>query len=86
MFGGKIRSEVYLLLALYINRSVTKKFPIETVLERTDSSIKNLGEVEYDKQNWLQRRKTQAWPKNLKCGSPPIATVHKSIHNKKVPN
>ena len=25
----------------------------------TDSSMKNLGEVEYDKQNWLQHQKSQ---------------------------
>jgi hypothetical protein len=31
-------------------------------LKRTDSSIKNLGQVEYDKQNWLQHQKTQVWP------------------------
>ena len=66
MFGGKIRSEVYLVLALYINRSVTKMFPIKTLSEMIDSSVRNLGEAEYNKQNWLQRRKTQAWPKNLK--------------------
>ena len=38
----------------YINRSMTKYFLIERIQERTDSSIKNLGEVEYDKQNWLK--------------------------------
>ena len=65
-FDRKIRSVVYLLLPLYINRSTTKYFPIETIPERTDSSIKNLGKVEYDKQNWSQCQKTQAWPKNLK--------------------
>ena len=50
----KRRSEGYLLLPLYINQSVTKIFPIETLLEMIDSSVKNLGEVEYDKQNWIQ--------------------------------
>ena len=35
-------------LSLYINRSITKKFPIKTISERTDSSIKSPGEVEYD--------------------------------------
>ena len=47
-FGRKTRSEVYLLLTLYINRSVTKKFPIETLLEMRDTSVKKLGEVKYD--------------------------------------
>ena len=48
-FSPKSRSEIYLLSVLYIDRSVTKKFPIETILEMIDSSLKNLGEVEYDK-------------------------------------
>ncbi len=42
----KIRSEVYLLLPLYINRSITKKFPIKKLLGIMDSSVKSLGEVE----------------------------------------
>jgi len=46
----KTRSEVYLLLPLYINRSITKKFLIETIPEMMDSSVKNLGEAEYNKQ------------------------------------
>ena len=49
------------------------------------SSVKYTGEVEYDKQNWLQHQKTQAWPKNSKWGLNPIATVHKSVHIKKFP-
>ena len=51
-FGIK-KGEVYLPLPLYINWSVTKKFPIETIPERTDTSKRNLGKIEYDKQNWL---------------------------------
>ena len=47
-FGRKIRSEVYILLLLYINQSITKKFPIETLLKRIDYSVRNIGEVEYD--------------------------------------
>ena len=50
----KSRSEVYLILARYTNRSVTKQFPIKTLLETIDSSVRSHGEVEYDKQNWLQ--------------------------------
>ena len=38
----------YCHLPQYINRSTTKSFPIETIPERTVSSIKTLGEVEYD--------------------------------------
>ena len=44
--GRKTRSEVYHPLLLYINRSIAKKFPIETLLEMIDSSIKTLGESE----------------------------------------
>jgi hypothetical protein len=36
----------------YKNRSVTRNFSIETFLEITDSSIKNIREFEYDDQNW----------------------------------
>ena len=49
---SKSQSEGYLPLPLYINWSITKRFLIETLLEMIDSSIRNLGEVEYDKQNW----------------------------------
>ena len=42
----KIRSEVHHILSLHINRSITKIFPIETVVEKIDSSVRNLGEVE----------------------------------------
>jgi hypothetical protein len=54
--GRKIGNEGYLLLLLHINRSITKKFPIETLLEMIDSCVKSHGEVEYDKQNWLQHQ------------------------------
>ena len=42
------KSEVYLFLLLYINRSITENFPIEILLEMMDSSVKSLGKVEYD--------------------------------------
>ena len=48
---------VYLLLPLYINQSIKKNFPIQTFFKMIVSSIKNPGEVEYDKQNWLQHQK-----------------------------
>ena len=63
-FGRKIRSEVYLFMLLYIDGSVTKKFLIETLLKMIDSSVRNLGEVEYDKQNWMQHQKTPVRPKS----------------------
>jgi hypothetical protein len=47
--GQKIRSEGYLLLPPHINQSITKKLPIEILLKMVDSSIKDHGEVEYDK-------------------------------------
>jgi hypothetical protein len=51
-----------------------------------DSSIENHGKVEYDKQNCLQHQNPSAWTKNSKCGLPPVATVQKSMHYKKVSN
>ena len=45
-FSQKIQIAGYLLLPMYINRPITKKIPIETLLEMIDSSIKNLGELE----------------------------------------
>jgi hypothetical protein len=56
-FDRKIRSEVCLLLPLFINRSIKKHFPIKTLLEMIDSSIKNFGKLDYDKQNRLQHLK-----------------------------
>ena len=32
-----------------------------------DSSMKNLGEVEYNKQNWLQHQKSQIRPLIVNC-------------------
>ena len=60
-FGWKIPSEVYLALPLYKNwnRPIAKKFSIEALLEIMDSSVRSLGEVEYDNQNWLWHQKTQ---------------------------
>jgi len=57
--GRKISNEGYLLLLLHINRFITKDFPIGTLLEMIDSSVRSLEEVEYDKQNWLQYRETR---------------------------
>ena len=50
------------------------------------SRVKNLGEVEYDNYNSLQQLKIQVGRQRLKWGVPPITTVHKSVHNKKVSN
>ena len=45
-FGRKIRSEVYVIMLLYMNWSIIKKFPIETLLKMIDSSVRSPGEVE----------------------------------------
>jgi len=63
-FGRKTRIEVYFLLPQYINWSITKILPTKCILKTIDSSVRNPGEVEYGKQNRLQRQKTLAWPKN----------------------
>ena len=68
------------------NQSITKKFPIKTLLKTIDSSVVNSGEVEYDKQNRLQRQKTQVLLNNAKWGLPLLATLHKSVNNEKVSN
>ena len=75
-FSRRIRSEVYLLLALYINRSITKKFPIETLLETIDSSVINPGEVEYDKQNWLKASCRKVTSKITPMDFPYFPMVH----------
>jgi hypothetical protein len=79
------------------NRSISKKFPIKTLLEMIDSSERSLGEVEYDKQNWLQYRETRVRLKiqtevhlllllfkNLKQPIPknfPIKTISERTHS-----
>jgi hypothetical protein len=63
-FDRKVGSEMCVVLPLFINRSITKNFPIETLLERIDSSVRSSGEFEYDKQNCLQHQKTTARSKN----------------------
>ena len=45
-FDRKIRSEVYVLMLLYMNWSITKNFPIETLLKMIDSSVRSPGEAE----------------------------------------
>ena len=82
----KIRREVNVLILLYISRSITKKFLIETLLKMMDSSVESLGEVEYDVKIWLRYQEIQILPKNSKWGLRPHATVHELVHNKKFPN
>ena len=65
-FGRKTRSEGHLHLSLFINRYIAKRFPTKRFLRTVDSNVRNAGEVEYGKQNRLQRQKTQVLPKNFK--------------------
>jgi hypothetical protein len=44
----------------------TKRFPIKTLLEMINYSVRSLGEIKYDKQNWLKHQKTRVWLKNSK--------------------
>ncbi len=88
-FSRKIRSEFYLFLLLHINRSITKKFPIEILFEMMDSDIRSIGEGEYDNQNCLKHHKTQAWLKIFEARFViviAIAQKSKSVYNEKVPN
>ena len=62
----KFRSEVYLFLLLYINRSITKMFLTEKLLEMMDSSVKNLGEVESIISRSVLIRKILLWTNFLK--------------------
>ena len=68
------------------NPVATKKFPTETLLKMIDSSVKNVDELEYDNQNSLQHQKLKFGRNNLNWELPPITTVNKSVHNKKVIN
>ena len=46
--------------SLFINLSITKKFPTKRIFKTVDSSVRNPGEVDYDTQNWPQHQKTEA--------------------------
>ena len=85
-FGRKIRNEVNLLLALYINQSITKKFPTEKRLEMMDSSVRSLGEVESAISSRVLIRKFFVMDRFSEKFEVHIATVHKSVPNKKFPN
>ena len=56
----------YPTVTVYGNPVATKKFPTKTLLKMIDSSVKNVGEAEYDIQNSLQHQKIQVRPKNCK--------------------
>ena len=75
-------------LALYINRSLTKNFPIETLLEMIDSSVKSPGEVESLTFTRVLIRKFLVMDRFMYSGNGRwiFGTVPKSVPNKKVPN
>ena len=56
----------YPTVTVYGNHIATKTFPTKTLSKMIDSSVKNLGEVEYDNQNSLQHQKIQVRLKNVK--------------------
>ena len=82
----KFRSEVYLFLLLYINRSITKKFPSKKLLEMMNSSVRNLGEVESIISRSVLIRNCFVMDQFSERFEVHIATVHELVHNKKFPN
>jgi hypothetical protein len=48
----------FIFFTQYISHSITKKFPTETLLEITDSSVRSSEEVKYGNQICLQHQKT----------------------------
>ena len=85
-YGRKIPNEVNLLLSLYINWSLTKNFPTEKLLEMMDSSVRSLGEVESVISRSVLIRKIFVMGRFSEKFEVHIATVHKSVPNKKIPN
>ena len=81
----------YPTVTMFGNPVATKKFSIKSLSEMANSSEKNPGKVEYDKQNCLQYQKTLAWPKVFilfvfSIVQLTIALVQKFVFNKKIPN
>ena len=83
---SKFRSEVYLFLLLYINRSITKKFPTKKLLEMMDSSVKNLGEVESIISRSVLIRNFFVMDQFSEKFEVHIVTVHELVINKKFSN
>ena len=74
-------------MSLFINRSITKKFPTERFLKIVDNCVRNPGEVEYDKQNWLERQKNPSLAEKfeVKIGSPSMSLFINLSITKKFP-
>ena len=79
-------AHVYLLLPLNVNRFITKYFPIKTLLKMMDSSVKNLGEFEYDNQNCLRHQKYPSLAEKFQVRSTYNCPVRNLVHNKTFPN
>ena len=82
----KFRSEVYLFLLLYINRSITKKYQTEKLLKMMDSSVRSLGEVESVISRSVLIRNLFVMDRFSEKFEVHIAAVHKSVPNKTFPN
>ena len=78
----KFRSKVYLFLLLYINRSITKKFPTEKLLEMMDSSVRNLGEVESITFKSVLIRNFFVMDRFMYSGNMNFEFFRKLVHNK----
>ena len=79
----------YPRVTVFGNTVATKKFSIKSLSEMANSSVKNPGKVEYDKQNCLQYQKTLAWPKSFilfvfSIVQLTIALVQKFVFNEKM--
>ena len=87
-FCQKIRIVVYVLMLLYMNWSITKNFPIETLVEMIDSSVRSPGEVESITFKGVLIRNFFVMDRFMYSGNSRLifGTVHKSVPNKKVPN
>ena len=67
----------YPTVTVYGNPVATKNFPTKMLLKMVDSSVKSLGELEYDNQNSLQHLKIQVRQKNFNWGLP-LLPLHKN--------
>ena len=75
-------------MLLYMNWSITKNFPIETLFKMIDSSVRSPGEVESITFKSVLIRKCFVMDRFMNSGNSRqiFGTVHKSVPNKKVPN
>ncbi len=60
-------------------------FPIKILLKTIDSSVKNLGEIEYDKQNYLRQWQIGIRPQNSQCTCVTVTVSGNLFATKKFP-